>query len=94
MVSRGQFLAVADCDEHSLIQSMTTDSCRLQFRARNGFDRGNGNMMAGAGCLVGQLKTPRRKMTNTENLMAMSVAEADAVLARFGYVDAEAAMMN
>ena len=46
--------------------------------------------MACGGCLVGHLKTPRQKTTNND--MAMSLSEADAVLAKFGYVEQPAAI--
>lgn len=42
-------------------------------------------LSACGGCLVGHLKTSRQKTTNND--MAMSLSEADAVLAKFGYVE-------
>lgn len=61
-----------------------------EFWARKGIDTVRLKLMACGGCLVGHLKTPRQKTTNND--MAMSLSEADAVLAKFGYVEQPAAI--
>lgn len=57
----------------------------------NGFDIVQNETDASRGCLVGLVKLSRQKLNANESInMAPSLAEADAILAEFGYVDTEA----
>lgn len=62
--------------------------------ACKGFDIEQDETSAGRGCLVGHVKTTEAKQNDNTNTvgsgLAMSVAQADAVLAKYGYVDADA----
>ncbi len=68
----------------------------IEFWGSNGIDRVQIKTNASRGCLVGLVKLSRQKPKDNANTVntgageyAMSVAQADAVLAKYGYVDAD-----